>query len=99
MCLTLRSLVFKVNHVILSRMDHLFLTWIQDGVFARLQTSVFNRSWTWTVLTQRKEVNLESKLLKVRHMSRTKSFDLGLPKSISNPVVFKRAWPPLQCLL
>jgi hypothetical protein len=36
----------------------------------------------WTVLTTKRQVDLETKLLEIRHMLRPEFFYLGLPKSV-----------------
>ena len=58
-----------------------------------IKTHVSIGSWKWMVLTQKRGTNLKTKLFKVRHMSRSKSFYLGSLISISKPV-FANVWPP-----
>ena len=54
--------------------------------FCRPKTSIFNQSWKWTLLPNKRGANLETKPLKVRHMSRLELFFyLGPPNFISKP--------------
>jgi hypothetical protein len=41
-----------------------------------------------------REINLEKKLLKVRHMSRPEFFYIGLPDSVSKMGILKMSDPP-----
>lgn len=68
-----------------------FPTPIPGGGFARLKTSVSDRSWKWTVYT-----NPDIKLLENKHISRQKFFHLDLPHSVFKPGVSECVWPPLQ---
>ena len=69
-----------------------FPTPIPGGGFARLKTSVSDRSWKWTVFT-----NPDIKLLENKHIiSRQKFFHLDLPHSVFKPGVSECVWPPLQ---
>jgi hypothetical protein len=50
------------------------------------------------VLANKRETDLKTQLLEVRHMSRPTFFYLGLLNSVANPTflnVFERVWHPL----
>ena len=81
MCLTSR--IWVSRSVPLLGQNRPFPTPIQDGILARLKTTVFDRSWKQMALTKKRWTNLETQILEVRHMSRPKFFHPGSPISIS----------------
>jgi hypothetical protein len=57
------------------------------------KTYVSNWRWKWMVLTQ-KGTNLETKLLKVRHMLMPKFFYFGPLNYVFETNIFEHVWPP-----
>ena len=99
MCLTSRSLVSTL--VIFFFFFFFFLglepsVSNQGGGFARLKTSVSNRSWKQTVLTNKRGTNLDTKLLKVRHMSKVEFLLPWLTNLCFKTNIFERVWPPFH---
>ena len=57
----------------------MFMNMIGTDVSSLCELDVLDRSWTQTVLTSRRGIDLEIKLLKVRRMSGLKLFRCSLP--------------------
>jgi hypothetical protein len=72
---------------------YMFSSLMQDG----LKTFVFFYfELQRMVLTKKRGTELETKPLKVRHMSRSTFSNLGLPNSISKTCVFELVCPPRE---
>ena len=72
---------------------------MEDAVFARRKIFVSDWDWEPIVLTERRETDLETQLLKVGRMSRPKFFLPSLTELYFETCVFERVWPPLERLV
>lgn len=75
--------------------NHLWSTLIQDNGFGRLKTSTSYWSCKRTFKTREGDTNLETKLLKIQHMSRPQIFTLAHQCLFQNRH-FQCTWPPRE---